>query len=131
MIGAITGIIGLVRTVAGSWTERKKIVSQGKIAITQAKVDGKIKQIQTREDHNAEYDKIVAKGMQYSWKDEYWTIILSIPAVLCFVPGLDIYVKKGFEALATCPTWYQTCLVGAIVASFGLKSFDWFRKRNG
>ena len=129
MIGVITTLISTASAVFASWQEREKIKAQGRIELERVKTIGKVKKVQAKINHDAEYDKIVAKGMQYSWKDEYWTIILSIPAVLCFIPGLDIYVKKGFEALASCPVWYQTCLVGAIVASFGLKSFNWFKNR--
>lgn len=56
-----------------------------------------------------------------SWKDEYLTIILSIPMILCFFPSLADDVLNGFNILAQTPEWYRY-LIGAMVASgFGLK----------
>lgn len=132
MIGLITGIIGTAGSLFKSWQERKKIKAEGKIRLEQAKVDGRVKHLQSKIDYDAEYDIIAAKGMQHSWKDEYWTIVLSIPAILCFIPGLTEYVRAGFNVLSGCPIWYQTCLVGVIAASFGLKSMmSWRNSRNG
>ena len=109
--------------------EKKKIIAEGKVKVEQAKVDGAIERAKTLVKTDAEYDLAAVKGMKDSWKDEYWTLVLSIPAILCFIPGLADIVKNGFVVLATCPVWYQTCLVGAIAASFGLKSF--LRIKNG
>ncbi|CAH9015813.1 putative Protein of unknown function (DUF3154) [Vibrio phage 275E43-1] len=69
----------------------------------------------------ASWDEIQAKGSQTSWKDEYLTIVLSIPLIMCFIPEMNEYVESGFKALEGTPEWYQY-LVGVVVAaSFGIK----------
>jgi len=57
------------------------------------------------------------------WKDEWFTIILSIPMVMCFVPGLADYVQAGFAALETTPMWYQSAVGIAISSSFGYQLY--------
>jgi hypothetical protein len=65
------------------------------------------------------WDQIQAKNSAGSWKDEYWTIVLSIPMILCFLPFLAGYVEQGFNALMTTPDWYRYAVLTAIAAAFG------------
>lgn len=126
ILGLIGTAIGAVSEIGKSWIERKKIKSQGKIEIEKAKVEGTIKRIQTSLEGDVRYDLEAAKGMQFSWKDEFLTILIAAPFVACFIPGLQLYVKQGFEILqADTPEWYQWAFLGIIIASFGLK--DWFK----
>jgi hypothetical protein len=55
------------------------------------------------------------------WKDEYWTVALSLPAILCFIPGAAPYVAAGFAALETCPDWYLYLVGIAVTAAFGVR----------
>jgi hypothetical protein len=129
-IPLIPAIFGIIKTAGGlfsNWQERKRIVSEGKIKITQAQVEGKIKREQSIIDGDIQYDLAAQNQMATSWKDEYLTILLSIPFILCFVPGCAEYVGEGFKALKdNTPEWYQWAFLGVVVASFGLK--DWFKK---
>ena len=68
----------------------------------------------------------MAEGSMYSWKDEYWTIILSIPMILCFFPDMVPHIKAGFAALKGMPDWYQNVLMLSISASFGYRGFETF-----
>jgi len=131
MIGLITGLATTVGSLFKNWQEKKKIVAAGKVEVAKAKVDGDIKRAQSQQDADNVYDLAANKGMKDSWKDEYWTIVLSIPAVLCFVPGLADVVRDGFKVLSECPVWYQSCLVGAIAASFGIKGFLKLKEKGG
>lgn len=124
----IGAIIGGVVEIGKLWIKKKTVQAEGKIAIEQAKTEGQVKRLQTLTEGNIEYDQTVAEGMKFSWKDEYWTIVLSIPAILCFVPGMDVIVFKGFSALEAAPEWYQWALLGGIVASFGLRTWTGFKK---
>jgi hypothetical protein len=67
--------------------------------------------------------------MRYSWKDEYLIIILSAPVIMCFIPPLAPYALEGFRVLATTPEWYRWAFLGAVVASFGLRT--WFNNFKG
>ena len=70
---------------------------------------------------------------QAGWKDESRTLTLSIPLILCFVPGMDGYVASGFAALnGNTPEWYQYALGAAIGSSFGYcKLMDFMKIRKG
>ena len=70
---------------------------------------------------SADWDTLMAKATETSWKDEYWTIVLSIPAILCFVPGMVEHVRAGFDALGGMPGWYQWMLGIAVGAAFGYR----------
>ncbi|MFZ9069141.1 MAG: hypothetical protein ACO23R_17360, partial [bacterium] len=69
-----------------------------------------------------DWDLEAIKGSQNSWKDEWLTILFSIPMILAFVPGMEGVVQRGFEQLAAMPEWYQYSLGVIIAASFGIRS---------
>lgn len=127
----ILGIFQVIGSLVGSWMEKKKVEAEGRIQIARAKVEGDVRRAQTYAEGEVKYDQTAAEGMATSWKDEWFVLLLSIPAVLCFIPGMDEVVAKGFAALATTPDWYQWAFLGAIVASFGLKTWKGFKKGNG
>ena len=62
-----------------------------------------------------------AKQAASSWKDEYTLIVVSIPAVMAFIPGLDVYVANGFDALSKTPPWYQLMLITLFFATVGIR----------
>ena len=64
------------------------------------------------------------RGSQNSWKDEWLTILFSIPLILCFLPfdWADRAVQNGFAALESMPDWYQYTLGIIVAASFGVRS---------
>ena len=125
-IGPILNVINTAGGIFGKWQERKTIKAQGKVDIEKAVVAGKIKQVQSMTDSEAKYDIVAAEGMKHSWKDEWFTVLLSIPVIMCFIPypPLQDQVRVGFLILKEhTPEWYQYCFIGAIVASFGLKTW--------
>ena len=60
------------------------------------------------------------------WKDEFVLIVLSIPLVMCFVPGWAPFVAAGFAAMANTPLWYQTAAVSVFLATYGIR---WYRRQ--
>lgn len=68
-------------------------------------------------DASWELEQIRSSG----WKDEYVLIVLSIPLVMCFIPGLDGVVSRGFAALALTPNWYQWMIPVVFCACFGIR----------
>lgn len=80
-----------------------------------------IERLQNADDSVAEWDKIQAENSANSWKDEFWTIVLAIPAIGCFIPGGAEVMTAGFTALKGMPEFYQYWLGIAILASFGIK----------
>jgi hypothetical protein len=99
-----------------------------KAAIKKAKVEGEIQVIKQAAQNTADWEMVQAKNSGGSWKDEYWTVILSIPAILVFIPDMVPHVRAGFEVLATMPEWYQYTLMAAILASFGIRVTNFFKK---
>jgi len=63
------------------------------------------------------------------WKDEYITIILSLPFVSFFVgtvfqiQTLTDGTHEFFVAMEKAPDWYQWAFLGMIAAIFGLKGW--------
>jgi hypothetical protein len=126
LIPVIGGLLKTVGGIFGAWQKRKLVSAEGKIALEKALVDGKIKQVQTAIDNDQKIDLMATRGMMHSWKDEWFTILLSIPVIMAFIPVPEIQalVATGFQILKDdTPEWYQYCFIGAIVASFGIRSF--------
>ena len=94
-----------------------------KAAEKQAKHEAKMNVIQ----NDADWETKMADASGNSWKDEFWTIVLSVPI---FMVGYAIVVddmtvihrvEQAFDALNGLPEWYQYLLFVAISASFGIK----------
>lgn len=70
---------------------------------------------------DANWETEFARQAATSWKDEYTLLVVSIPAVMAFIPGLAQYVKAGFEALGETPAWYQLMLITLFFATVGIR----------
>ncbi len=70
----------------------------------------------------ADWERLMAQGSQNSWKDEWITLLFSIPLILAFCGdwGNQI-VQDGFAALSNMPSWYQYSLGGIVSASIGMR----------
>lgn len=119
MWGAITAIFSPVGEVISTWIK-------GKQQVQQAMIEREVKALT----HEANWDEIQANASQTSWKDEWLTILISIPLVLAFIPGMDTILQAGFEVLDKCPDWYQYLVGVVFAASFGIKKVtDVFARR--
>lgn len=113
MIGQIISSIGgLAASIIDSKTQLK---------LTEAEI--KKKQLTGEIDWDIE----AIRSAQSSWKDEWITLLFSIPLILAFCGdwGNQI-VQAGFTALEVMPTWYQVSLGGIVSASIGLRSISKF-----
>ena len=119
----IQALIGPLTELAGGWLKGKtdKQAAEAKLKLTEAEAKAKI--MLSKETSVADWERIMAQGSQTSWKDEWLTILFSIPLVLVFLgdTGRDI-VANGFAALETMPDWYQYTLGVIVAASFGVRS---------
>ncbi len=106
-------LIALIAPVANYFTKR----SDNKTRIKEKNID----RLVNSEDKMAEWENIQAEGAKYSWKDEFWTVILAIPMIGCFIPGGEIIMTSGFMALENMPTFYQYWLGIAVLSAFGVK----------
>jgi hypothetical protein len=101
-----------------------------KMSIKKAQALGEVEVLQRAAQNISDWERIHAKGSQTSWKDEFWTIIWSIPLILGFI-GFEEEVAEGFTALSNMPEWYQYTLVTMVLASFGIRVNDIIRKKMG
>ncbi len=119
----IQALIAPLTELAGGWLKGKadKQAAEAKLKLTEAEAKAKI--MLSKETSVADWERIMAQGSQTSWKDEWLTILFSIPLVLVFLgdTGRDI-VANGFSALETMPDWYQYTLGVIVAASFGVRS---------
>jgi len=112
MLGlAIRGITD----IASSWLD-------GRNAKIKAKAQAEAAVMIKAAESQADWEKIMAANSGQSWKDEWLTILFSVPLILCFFPSTVQYVKDGFAVLETTPAWYQYTLSIIVGASFGVRS---------
>ena len=115
-------LIGPITDLAGTWlngkVEEKKAQAQTKVAKAQAEAIV----MQKKATGEIDWDLEMAKGSANSWKDEWLTILFSIPLILAFVPGMEDVVANGFARLNEMPEWYQYSLGVIVAASFGVRS---------
>jgi hypothetical protein len=118
ILGEIGGLV--VDTVRG-WSERKKITTEAKTKIEVAKAEAEIVRLQKLAEAEVAWDYEALRQGENSWKDEFWTIVLALPCILVFVPGMDRHILSGFQILDTLPEWYRYALGVAIAAAFGVR----------
>ena len=92
-------------------------ISDNKKAVTVRNID----RIVNADDKLAEWESIQAENSNSSWKDEFWTLVLSIPLVFAFYPDAVPIIKAGFEVIKEMPVFYQYWLGIAVTSSFGIK----------
>lgn len=110
----LSSVIGPVADLGRTWLE-------GKVAKTKAKAEAEAAVMINQSKSAADWETAMARASNQSWKDEWITILFSIPLVLAFVPSAVPYVREGFAVLATMPDWYQYGLSVIIAASFGVR----------
>ena len=113
----VQGLMGVASDAIGGYVETKKAKAKQKLVQIEAETTIMEKQISGEID----WDVAAQKNSSGSWKDEWLTILFSIPLLLCFLPFTVEYVERGFEALAMTPDWYKYTLGVIVSASFGIK----------
>ena len=112
MISILTSLAGLATSVIDSKTQVK---------LTEAEI--KKKQLTGEIDWDIE----AIKATQNSWKDEWITLLFSIPLILAFCGDWGNQIgQAGFTSLEAMPTWYQYSLGGIVSASIGMRSVSKF-----
>jgi hypothetical protein len=110
--------LGIIKAVAGlgqTWLE-------GRNTKIKAQAEAEATVITIAAQSSADWERIMAQNSGNSWKDEWLTLLFSIPMILCFFPGTVQYVVAGFDALEAMPEWYQYTLSVIVAASFGVRS---------
>jgi hypothetical protein len=120
MIGAL---VGPISELLGTWlrgaVETKAAETEAKVA--KAKAEAQI--MLSAATSEAEWERVMAQASTSSWKDEWLTILFSIPLILSFCGEWGRSVtEQGFAALEVMPDWYQYTLGVIVAASFGIRS---------
>ena len=119
MLPFIGPIFDLVGNIFGGVNDHFKAKREIKAMETQTKLAILVK----RQTADIDWDTQAMLNAETSWKDEWFVILLSVPAVMAFIPGLSQYVGLGFAELAKAPDWYLGAFGIAVAASFGVRSF--------
>ena len=122
----LQALIGPIAGLAQTWMSNRQEQSQ-------AKHVAKMQVIQ----NTATWEQHMAQASANSWKDEWFTVVLSAP-VLAIMWGvgmndLDIIARVGmaFEELSRLPDWYSYLLYVAVTASFGIRGADKLMQMKG
>jgi|TARA_R100001463_G_scaffold105880_2_gene160434 hypothetical protein len=115
-------LIGPIAELAGTWMSGKVEEKKAQAKTRVAKAEAEAMVMQKKATGEIDWDLKMADASASSWKDEWLTILFSIPLVLAFVPGMEEIVKNGFDRLNEMPEWYQYSLGVIVAASFGVRS---------
>lgn len=70
------------------------------------------------------WEELQAKNANNSWKDEWFSLLLSIPFIGAFIPAAVPHIQEGFLVLEGMPDYYKGFLGAAIAASFGIRTLS-------
>ena len=119
----LQALIGPISCLAGTWLEGKveKTKAEAGAKVAKAKAEATI--MEKKATGEIDWDLEMAKGSQNSWKDEWLTILFSVPLVLAFCGdwGRQV-VTDGFVALEAMPEYYRYTLGIIVSASFGTRA---------
>lgn len=121
---------GLVKPVADAYAshqDRKVRIKEAELQVELAKYAAQAEKYKMALNAETDWDLRALDQQQFSWKDEYLTLVFSLPFLGSFVPVVQDYVANGWEYVALAPQWYQVCLLGIVAATFGLRW--WFNKK--
>ena len=119
----IQALIGPLTDLAGGWLKGKADAQAAAANLKLVEAEAKATIMKSAATSEAEWEKIMAQGSQNSWKDEWLTILFSIPLILAFCGdwGREV-VSEGFTALEAMPSYYQYTLGVIVSASFAVRS---------
>tara|TARA_Y100000817_G_scaffold151237_1_gene118245 strand:+ start:1121 stop:1504 length:384 start_codon:yes stop_codon:yes gene_type:complete len=123
-------LIGPISELAGSFMQSQIEKQKAKATLAQTKAAAEAEIMKTAATHDSKWEIIMAQGTQNSFKDELVTIVILIPTILVFIPGMEDIVKNGFERLNELPEWYTYLLFLTVSAALGIRGLDkWKNKK--
>ena len=120
-------LIGPISELAGSFMQGQINKQKAKATLAQTKAEAEAEIMRTAATHDSKWEIIMAQGTQNSFKDELVTIVILIPTILVFIPGMEEIVKNGFARLNELPEWYTYLLFLTVSAALGIRGLDKFK----
>ena len=116
----LNAILGPLGSIASSWLEgrNEKIKANTRVKIAMAEAEATV--MQKKATGEIDWDVAQAKASETSWKDEWLTVVFTLPLILLLF-GEEERVNNFFIALGNCPEWYQYLLGTIVAASFGFR----------
>ena len=125
----LNALLGPLASLASSVIEGQISKSKAKATLAQTEAEAKAEVMKTAATHDSKWELIMAESTKSSLRDEIVTVVVLIPVILVFIPGMEQVVKNGFDRLNELPEWYQYLIFLVCSAALGIKGVDKFRKR--
>jgi hypothetical protein len=126
--GIIDGVLGVIKEPVIEWQKRKTLEVEQRNRELDRDHEARMKKIDVATELakqgiqvEADWDARAQEGMKHSWKDEWFTILFSLPLVGAFVPSWQPIILDGFNTLQKTPEWYIMLVTGIVAATFGLR----------
>lgn len=100
-------------------SKRQQAQLETDLKVAEAQANAKIRILEEGQKADIAWENLSVANS--GWKDEWFTVVLSIPMILCFIPGAAPAVMDGFAALEKTPEWYQWVVLIAIASAFGYR----------
>jgi len=117
-------LTGVLKPVGDFFTRRQELKAQehqNNLELLKAQGERQADLIKSGLAADASWEMTFAQQAASSWKDEYTLLVVSIPLVMAFVPGMSGYVTAGFDAFSKTPMWYQLMVQTIFYATFGIR----------
>ena len=125
----LNALLGPLASLASSVIEGQISKSKAKATLAQTEAEAKAEVMKTAATHDSKWELIMAESTKSSLRDEIVTVVVLIPVILVFIPGMEQVVKNGFDRLNELPEWYQYLVFLVCSAALGIKGVDKFRKK--
>lgn len=116
-------LTSLLGPVANFFTRRTELAAQShqlQLQIQDAQAKRQIDLIAQGKADDAAWER-QALVTNAGWRGSFELLVLTVPVVLCFIPGMDVYVSAGFASLAKTPAWFQWLFVTVYCANYGIR----------
>ena len=100
-------ILSLVSEPVKSFMETRTIKAENKAKIEEAKVNAQIRGIERTAESEINYDIEALRQQQYSWKDEFALLVITLPFIGSFLPWTQEFVMLGWDYVSRAPEWYS------------------------
>tara|TARA_R110001606_G_scaffold31710_5_gene96716 strand:- start:400 stop:783 length:384 start_codon:yes stop_codon:yes gene_type:complete len=126
----LQALIGPLGNLASTWLEGKVETKKAEAGAKVARAKAEAVIMQKKATGEIDWDLKMADASANSWKDEWLTILFSVPLILAFCGdwGRQI-VEDGFVALQAMPEYYRYTLGIIVSASFGTRAATKFFKK--